>query len=71
MVLKQLKADASTKLGYEVTECVITCPAYFNEAQRSSTKEAARIADLNVLNILNEPTAAALSYCVGKKNMED
>ena len=69
MILKKMKADATQKLGYEVTDCVITCPAYFNDAQRNSTRDAGIIAGFNVRTILNEPTAAALGFCVGKENL--
>ena len=62
MVLKQLKADAEAYLGEEVTKAVITVPAYFNDAQRQATKDAGTIAGLEVLRIINEPTAAALAY---------
>lgn len=62
MVLQKLKADAETYLGEPVTQAVITVPAYFNDAQRQSTKDAGRIAGLEVLRIINEPTASALAY---------
>ena len=62
MILRKLKADAEAYLGEAVTEAVITVPAYFNDAQRQATKDAGRIAGLNVLRIINEPTSAALSY---------
>ena len=61
-VLQKLKADAEDYLGVEVKEAVITCPAYFTDAQRQATKDAGRIAGLEVLRIINEPTAAALAY---------
>ncbi|MBV8073031.1 MAG: Hsp70 family protein, partial [Acidobacteriaceae bacterium] len=61
-VLKQLKDNAEAALGAPVTEAVITVPAYFNDAQRQATKDAGKIAGLNVLRIINEPTAAALAY---------
>ncbi|MBQ4282374.1 MAG: molecular chaperone DnaK [Lachnospira sp.] len=61
-VLKKLKSDAESYLGEEVTDAVITVPAYFNDAQRQATKDAGRIAGLNVLRIINEPTSAALAY---------
>ncbi len=61
-ILKKLKADAEDFLGEEVTDAVITVPAYFNDAQRQATKDAGRIAGLNVLRIINEPTSAALAY---------
>lgn len=62
LILKKLKSDAKDFLGEEVTDAVITVPAYFNDAQRQATKDAGRIAGLNVLRIINEPTAAALAY---------
>ena len=61
-VLQKLKADAEAYLGQEVTQAVITCPAYFSDAQRKATRDAGRIAGLEVLRIINEPTAAALAY---------
>lgn len=66
MVLQKLKADAEAYLGEEVTQAVVTCPAYFTDAQRKATKDAGRIAGLEVLRIINEPTAAALAYGVDK-----
>lgn len=66
MVLKKMKAVAEAALGEEVTQAVVTCPAYFNDGQRQATKDAGRIAGLEVLRIINEPTAAALSYGYGK-----
>ena len=62
MVLRKLKKDAESYLGESVQEAVITVPAYFNDAQRQATKDAGRIAGLNVLRIINEPTSAALAY---------
>ena len=62
MILQKLKADAEAYLSEPVTEAVITVPAYFNDAQRQATKDAGRIAGLNVKRIINEPTAAALAY---------
>ena len=62
MVLQKLKADAEGYLGEKVTEAVITVPAYFNDAQRQATKDAGKIAGLDVKRIINEPTAAALAY---------
>ena len=62
MILAKLKADAEAFLGAPVTEAVITVPAYFNDSQRQATKDAGAIAGLNVLRILNEPTAAAIAY---------
>jgi len=67
MILQKLKADAETYLGEKVTDAVITVPAYFNDAQRQATKDAGAIAGLNVLRIINEPTAAALAYGLDKK----
>ena len=66
MILQKLKADAEAYLGEPVTDAVITVPAYFNDAQRQATKDAGKIAGLNVLRIINEPTAAALAYGVDK-----
>jgi molecular chaperone DnaK len=70
MVLQKLKQAAQDYLGHEVTDAVITVPAYFNDAQRQATKDAGRIAGLNVLRIINEPTAAALAYGLDKKKDE-
>ena len=70
MILQKLKADAEDKLGEKITEAVITVPAYFNDSQRQATKDAGRIAGLNVLRIINEPTAAALAYGLDKKKDE-
>jgi len=70
MVLQKMKKTAEDYLGQEVTEAVITVPAYFNDAQRQSTKDAGEIAGLTVKRIINEPTAAALSYGLDKKNKE-
>jgi molecular chaperone DnaK len=70
MVLQKLVNDASTYLGERVTKAVITVPAYFNDAQRQATKDAGRIAGLEVLRIINEPTAAALAYGLDKKGSE-
>ncbi|MCX5990843.1 MAG: molecular chaperone DnaK [Chloroflexi bacterium] len=67
VILQKLKADAETYLGEKVTDAVITVPAYFNDAQRQATKDAGAIAGLNVLRIINEPTAAALAYGLDKK----
>src|SRR5688572_20986019 len=69
-VLQKLKRAAEAHLGTEVTDAVITVPAYFNDAQRQATKDAGRIAGLNVLRIINEPTAAALAYGLDKKANE-
>ncbi len=67
MILQKLKTDAEAYLGEKVTDAVITVPAYFNDAQRNATKDAGRIAGLEVLRIINEPTAAALAYGLDKK----
>ena len=70
-ILMKLKEDAEAHLGTEVKDAVITVPAYFNDAQRKATKEAGTIAGLNVLRIINEPTAAALAYGLDKKESEN
>ena len=70
LVLRKLVEDASKFLGEKITEAVITVPAYFNDAQRQATKDAGRIAGLEVLRIINEPTAAALAYGLDKKKNE-
>ncbi len=70
MILQKLKTDAEAFLGEKVTDAVITVPAYFNDAQRQATKDAGSIAGLNVLRIINEPTAAALAYGLDKKKDE-
>src|SRR6266545_4194498 len=70
IVLQKLKTAAEDYLGEKVTDAVITVPAYFNDAQRQATKDAGRIAGLNVLRIVNEPTAAALAYGLDKKKNE-
>ena len=70
MILQKLKADAEAYLGETVTQAVITVPAYFNDAQRQATKDAGTIAGLEVLRIINEPTAAALAYGLDKDNDE-
>ena len=62
MILVKMKETAEAYLGQKVTNAVITCPAYFNDAQRQATKDAGTIAGLNVLRIINEPTAAAIAY---------
>src|SRR4029450_2680605 len=69
-VLRKLADDAAKFLGEKVTEAVVTGPAYFNDAQRQATKAAGRIAGLDVLRIINEPTAAALAYGLDKKGSE-
>src|SRR6202012_6137703 len=70
MILGKLKADAETRLGEKVTQAVITVPAYFNDSQRQATKDAGRHAGLEVLRIINEPTAASLAYGLDKKKDE-
>ena len=70
MILQKMKSTAEDYLGTEVTEAVITVPAYFNDAERQATKEAGAIAGLEVKRIINEPTAAALAYGMDKKNKD-
>jgi molecular chaperone DnaK len=70
MILAKLKADAEAKLGEKITQAVITVPAYFNDSQRNATKDAGKIAGLDVLRIINEPTAASLAYGLDKKRDE-
>jgi molecular chaperone DnaK len=70
MILSKLKSDAEAKLGETITQAVITVPAYFNDSQRNATKDAGKIAGLEVLRIVNEPTAAALAYGLDKKSDE-
>ena len=70
MILQKLKTDAEAKLGEKVTQAVITVPAYFNDSQRNATKDAGRIAGLEVLRIINEPTAASLAYGLDKTKDE-
>ncbi|NBR49985.1 molecular chaperone DnaK, partial [bacterium] len=70
MILAKLKADAEAKLGEKITEAVITVPAYFNDSQRNATKDAGKIAGLDVKRIINEPTAASLAYGLDKKKDE-
>jgi len=70
MILSKLKADAESKLGETITQAVITVPAYFNDSQRNATKDAGKIAGLEVLRIINEPTAASLAYGLDKKKDE-
>lgn len=70
MILQKLKTDAEARLGEKVTQAVITVPAYFNDSQRQATKDAGKIAGLEVLRIINEPTAAALAYGFNKKKDE-
>jgi molecular chaperone DnaK len=69
MILRKIKEDASAYLGEEVTDAIITVPAYFNDNQRQATKDAGRIAGLNVKRLINEPTAAAVAYGLDKKNL--
>ena len=71
MVLQKLKADAEKQVGGTITQAVITVPAYFNDAQRQATKDAGKIAGLEVLRIINEPTAAALAYGLDKTNKDE
>ena len=68
--MPKLKADAEAKLGEKITQAVITVPAYFNDSQRQATKDAGQIAGLEVLRIINEPTAASLAYGLDKKKDE-
>ena len=68
MVLQKLKQTASDYLGKEVKDAIVTVPAYFNDSQRQATKDAGRIAGLNVLRIINEPTAAAVAYGIEHRN---
>jgi molecular chaperone DnaK len=70
MILQKIKTDAEAYLGEEITEAVITVPAYFNDSQRQATKDAGRIAGLNVLRIVNEPTASSLAYGMDRKKDE-
>ena len=70
MILAKLKSDAEAKLGEKITQAVITVPAYFNDSQRQATKDAGKIAGLEVLRIINEPTAASLAYGLDKKKDE-
>src|SRR5450631_2713726 len=70
MILSKLKADAEARLGEKITQAVITVPAYFNDSQRQATKDAGKIAGLEVLRIINEPTAASLAYGLDKKKDE-
>src|SRR3981189_554305 len=71
MILAKLKSDAEAKLGEKITQAVITVPAYFNDSQRNATKDAGKIAGLEVLRIINEPTAASLAYGLDKKKDEE
>src|SRR5947199_5452289 len=70
MILQKMKGDAEAKLGERITQAVITVPAYFNDSQRQATKDAGTIAGLEVLRIINEPTAASLAYGLDKKSAE-
>ena len=70
MILQKLKQDAEAYLGEPVTDAVVTVPAYFNNAQREATKDAGKIAGLNVVRIINEPTAAALAYGLDKEGAD-
>ena len=71
MVLQKLKADAEKRVGEPINQAVITVPAYFNDAQRQATKDAGKIAGLEVLRIINEPTAAALAYGLDRTNKDE
>lgn len=71
MILQKMKADAEAKLGDKITQAVITVPAYFNDSQRQATKDAGKIAGLEVLRIINEPTAASLAYGLDKQGKEE
>jgi molecular chaperone DnaK len=71
MILQKLKADAESKLGEKITQAVITVPAYFNDSQRQATKDAGKIAGLEVLRIINEPTAASLAYGLDKQGKDE
>ena len=71
MVLSKMKETAVTYLGQKVTKAVITVPAYFNDSQQQATKDAGVIAELNVLQVINEPTAAAIAYGLDKKSSSE
>src|SRR5438552_6713011 len=71
MILQKMKQDAEQKLGEKITQAVITVPAYFNDSQRQATKDAGKIAGLEVLRIINEPTAASLAYGLDRKGKEE
>ncbi len=71
MVLQKIKSDAEKRVGEPITQAVITVPAYFNDAQRQATKDAGKIAGLEVMRIINEPTAAALAYGLDKTNKDE
>lgn len=70
MILQKLKTDAENYLGQPVTQAVITVPAYFSDSQRQATKDAGKIAGLEVLRIINEPTAAALAFGMDKEDQD-
>lgn len=70
MILQKLKTDAENYLGQKVTQAVITVPAYFSDSQRQATKDAGKIAGLEVLRIINEPTAAALAFGMDKEDQD-
>ena len=71
MVLTKMRETAENYLGSKVTDAVVTVPAYFNDSQRQATKDAGRIAGLNVLRVINEPTAAAIAYGLDKSSNEE
>lgn len=71
MVISKLRSDVEAFLGHKITEAVITVPAYFNDSQRQATKDAANIAGLDVLRIINEPTAASLAYGIGNEQAKN
>ena len=71
MILSKLKADAETRTGQKITDAVITVPAYFDDSQRTATKNAGEIAGFNVLRIINEPTAAAIAYGLDRQGKEE
>ena len=71
MVLQKMRADAEAYLGQKIQQAVVTVPAYFNDSQRQATKDAGKIAGLEVLRIINEPTAASLAYGMDKKKDEN
>jgi L1 cell adhesion molecule like protein len=71
MVLQKMKAIAEAYLGFSVKDAVVTVPAYFSDAQRQATKDAGAIAGLNVIRIINEPTAAAIAYGLDKKSTKE
>jgi molecular chaperone DnaK (HSP70) len=71
MILQEMKQIAEIYLGYEVSDAVITVPAYFNQAQKMATQDAGKIAGLNVLRIINEPTAASLAFDIENRTVDD